>query len=216
MKHDLRKFCLSQGVNMSVFDSYHNPYILEERDLHVTQLDVFSRLMIDRQIFFTGEVNDDVCSIMIAQLLYLDSIGNEDITINIASPGGSVSAGMGLVDTIGKIKSDVRTVNLSSAYSMGLVLLVSGKRGKRVALPHSRILLHQPLGGAKGPCDDVLIEAEQMKLIRDDLFEFIGMRTGHTKEEISLMAPRDRWMDAKESLDNGFIDSIETVDWTKK
>jgi ATP-dependent Clp protease protease subunit len=123
---------------------------------------------------------------------------------------------MGLVDTIGKINSDVRTVNLSSAYSMGLVLLVAGKKGKRVALPHSKVLLHQPLGGAKGPCDDILISAEQIKIAKKELFEFIGLRTGHTTEEIIEKAPRDCWMNAQESLDFGIVDCIEKIDWDKK
>ncbi|MBP3732236.1 MAG: ATP-dependent Clp protease proteolytic subunit [Bacilli bacterium] len=225
MEKDFRKFYGSlPGSKMTVYDDlmrkkgYQNPYILEEKELHVTQLDIFSRLMIDRQIFFASEVTDETCSIAIAQLLYMDAQGNEDITINIMSPGGSCSAGMGLIDTIGKINSDVRTINISSAYSMGLVLLVAGKKGKRVALPHSEGLLHMPLvsGGISGPCDDIEIQTENLKKTKQTLFEFIGMRTGHTLEEITEMAPRDRWMTAQEMLDLGFVDEIQNIDWSKK
>jgi ATP-dependent Clp protease protease subunit len=223
MNNDFRKFYGSlPGSRMTVFDDmikgYQNPYILEEKELHVTQLDIFSRLMIDRQIFFASEFTDETCSVAIAQLLYMDSQSKEDITINIMSPGGSCSAGLGLVDTIGRIDSDVRTVNIGSAYSMGLVLLVSGKKGKRVALPHSRGLLHQPLisGGIGGPSDDIQIQAEEMKKLKDDLFGFIGQRTGHTLEEITEMAPRDRWMSSEEMLNFGFVDEIQKIDWSLK
>lgn len=223
MNKDFRKFYGSlPGSRMTVFDdivkSYQNPYILEEKELHVTQLDIFSRLMIDRQIFFASQFTDETCSVAIAQLLYMDSQSKEDITINIMSPGGSCSAGLGLVDTIGRIESDVRTVNIGSAYSMGLVLLVAGKKGKRVALPHSRGLLHQPLisGGIEGPSDDIQIQAEEMKKLKADLFGFIGQRTGHTLEEITEMAPRDRWMSSEEMLNFGFVDEIQKIDWSLK
>jgi ATP-dependent Clp protease protease subunit len=224
MEKDFRKFYSSLGgARMSVFDDvmkkgYQNPYILEERELHATQLDIFSRLMVDRQLFFATEFTDDTCSIAIAQLLYLDTVSEEDITINIMSPGGSCSAGLGLIDTIGRIKSDVRTVNISSAYSMGLALLVAGKKGKRVALPHSEGLLHMPLisGGISGPQADIEIQANNLKKTKEILFKFIGERTGHTAKEIEDMAPRDRWMDAKEMLKLGFVDEIQKVDWSKK
>jgi ATP-dependent Clp protease protease subunit len=201
IEKDFRKFYRSlPNSRMSAYDQiikgYQNPYILEERELHATQLDIFSRLMIDRQLFFASEFTDESCSIAIAQLLYLDTVSEEDITINIMSPGGSCSAGLGLIDTIGRINSDVRTVNIGSAYSMGLVLLVAGKKGKRVALPHSEGLLHMPLGGAQGPCDDIEITATNIKRTKKTLFEFIGKRTGHTLEEITEMAPRDKWMTA--------------------
>ena len=224
LKKDFRKFYGSMnGAKMSVFDDvlkkgYQNPYILEERELHATQLDIFSRLMIDRQLFFASEFTDETCSIAIAQLLYLDTISEEDITINIMSPGGSCSAGLGLIDTIGRINSDVRTVNISSAYSMGFALLVSGKKGKRIALPHSEGLLHMPLvsGGISGPQADIEISAANLKKTKEILFTFIGERSGHTYKEIEEMAPRDRWMDAKEMLKLGFIDEIQKIDWSKK
>jgi ATP-dependent Clp protease protease subunit len=221
MKKDFRKFCIGKpGVRMSAVDdvirAYQNPYILEERELHATQLDIFSRLMIDRQLFFASEFDDDTCSIAIAQLLYLDTVGEGDITINIMSPGGSCSAGLGLIDTIGRIKSDVRTVNVSSAYSMGLALLVAGKKGKRVALPHSQGLLHMPSGGVSGTSDDIQIVAQNIEQTKHVLFEFIGKRTGHSEKEIAEMAPRDRWMTADELLKLGFVDEIQKIDWKKK
>ena len=223
MEKDFRKFYGSlAGSRMSAFDDiikgYQNPYILEERELHATQLDIFSRLMIDRQLFFATEFSDDTCSVAIAQLLYLDTISNEDITINIMSPGGSCSAGLGLIDTIGRINSDVRTVNISSAYSMGFALLVAGKKGKRVALPHSTGLLHMPLisGGLAGPQADIEIQADELKKTKEILFSFIGERSGHSYKEIEKMAPRDKWMDAQEMLKLGFIDEIEKIDWKKK
>ena len=196
-----------------------SPYILEEREMHVTQMDVFSRLMAERQIFFVDEVSSTTCSIVIAQLMYLNSVSNtEDIVLNISSPGGSIDAGLGLIDTIGFIDCDVKTVNLSLAASMGLVLLVAGKRGKRVSLPHARFLLHQPLisGGLSGPVDDIQIEADQLQIIRNKLYDFIGERTGHTNEEIRQLAPRDYWFGATEALKLGFIDEIQKIDWSKK
>jgi len=222
MKEDFRKYCLGRNdVRMSVVDDmlkkgYQNPYILEERELHATQLDIFSRLMIDRQLFFASEFTDETCSIAVAQLLYLDTVSEEDITINIMSPGGSCSAGLGLIDTIGRIKSDVRTVNISSAYSMGLALLVAGKKGKRVALPHSEGLLHMPSGGVQGTSEDIQIVARNIEHTKQVLFGFIGERTGHTAKEITEMAPRDRWMTADELLKLGFVDEIQKIDWKKK
>ena len=222
MMKKFRKYCLGRkGISMSVVDDfmkkgYQNPYILEERELHATQLDIFSRLMMDRQLFFADEFTDDTCSIAVAQLLYLDSVSKDDITINIMSPGGSCSAGLGLIDTIGRIESDVRTVNISSAYSMGLALLVAGKKGKRVALPHSEGLLHMPSGGVSGTSDDIQIVASNIQRTKDILFSFIGERTGHTAKEIEEMAPRDRWLSASELLDLGFVDEIQKIDWTGK
>ena len=222
MMKEFRKYCLGRkGISMSVVDDfikkgYQNPYILEERELHATQLDIFSRLMMDRQLFFADEFTDDTCSIAVAQLLYLDSVSKDDITINIMSPGGSCSAGLGLIDTIGRIESDVRTVNISSAYSMGLALLVAGKKGKRVALPHSEGLLHMPSGGVSGTSDDIQIVASNIQRTKDILFSFIGERTGHTAKEIEEMAPRDRWLSASELRDLGFVDEIQKIDWTGK
>ena len=197
-----------------------SPYILEEREMHVTQMDVFSRLMADRQIFFMTEVDDLSCSVVIAQLMYLNSIDkNSDITINIASPGGVISSGMGLVDTIGLIDCDVRTVNVSMAASMGLILLVAGKKGKRVGLENARYLLHQPLisgGGISGSSDAIQIEAQQIQILKDKLFDFVGIRTGHTREELTEKARNDFWFDSNKALELGFIDEIQKPDWSKK
>lgn len=217
--HPFQMTAFDQHVKKTEITAHLNPYILEEREMHVTQMDVFSRLMAERQIFFVDEVNSTTCSIVIAQLMYLNSVSEtEDIVLNIASPGGSIDAGMGLVDTIGTIKCDVRTVNLSLAASMGLVLMVAGKKGKRVSLPNARFLLHQPLisGGLSGPNADIQIEAAQLQLMKDKLYDFIGMRTGHTREELENMAPRDCWFGAEEALKLGFIDEIQQIDWSKK
>ena len=230
MEKDFRNYFKSiKPFHMTEFDSYMgrkaeikdqlSPYILEEREMHVTQMDVFSRLMAERQIFFVDEVSSTTCSIVIAQLMYLNSVSTtEDIVLNISSPGGSIDAGMGLIDTIGFIDCDVKTVNLSLAASMGLVLMVAGKKGKRVSLPHARFLLHQPLisGGLRGPVDDIQIEADQLQLMRQSLYEFIGMRTGHTIDELKQMAPRDYWFGSEEALKLGFIDEIQNIDWSKK
>ena len=228
MNNDFRKFYLGRNhFGGSILDDWMkklpgnvmSPYILEEREMHVTQMDVFSRLMADRQIFFTEDVNSTTSGIIIAQLLYLNSVSQElDITLNISSPGGSIDAGLGIIDTIGTIDCDVKTVNLSMAASMGLVLMVAGKKGKRISLPNARFLLHQPLisGGLGGPADDIQIQADQLQIMRDKLNEFIGMRTGHTKEEIKEMAPRDYWFGAEKALELGFIDEIVKIDWSKK
>ncbi len=221
---DFRKFYQSYGQrkSMTEFDDfttkmYQNPYILEEREMNVTQLDVFSRLMAERMIFFIGEVEAVSCSIISAQLMYLNSIDEDtDITININSPGGVVYDGNSLIDTIGAINAPVKTVNIGLAASMGLVILSAGRKGKRIGLPHAKYLLHQPLGGADGPLADIEISYQQLKLAKEELYEFMAQRTGQTKEKLIELSPRDYWFGSEKALEYGFIDEIQQIDWSKK
>ena len=190
-------------------NQYLNPYILEERQLNVTQMDVFSRLMMDRIIFLGTEINDYTANTIQAQLLYLDSTDpDKDISIYINSPGGSVTAGLGIYDTMQFISSDVATICTGMAASMGAVLLVAGKEGKRSALPHSRVLIHQPPGGAKGQASDILIAAKEIEKTRTELCEIIADRTGQPFDKVLTDADRDYWMTSSEALEYGMIDNI--------
>lgn len=218
LKNDFRKYYKSrEPYNMTAFDdiiseveAHQSPYILEERKMNVTQMDIFSRLMRERQIFFASPVTDESASITVAQLLYLDSISNEDIIIYIMSPGGSVHVGMGVIDTMHFIKSDIKTINAGIAASMGSLLLAAGTRGKRFSLPNATVLIHQPLisGGISGPAADIIIEAENLKIIRERLFKYLAQRTGQTYEKILTDAARDLWLSAEESKEYGVIDAI--------
>lgn len=217
MKEDFRKFYKSKHpFRMTAFDditAQQTPYILEEREMRMTQMDVFSRLMAERQIFFSSQVDDDSASITIAQLLYLDSLGQDDITMYIMTGGGSCSAGLGICDTMDYIRSDVSTINVSMAASMGSLLLSCGTKGKRFSLPNASVLIHQPLIGGRGlsgPTADIMIEAEQMKLLRERLFRILSDRTGQPYEKILEDAARDFWLTAEESLKYGLVDKIIT------
>lgn len=225
MKEDFRKFYRSlHPFKMTEFDDrmatliplgVQTPYILEEREMRATQIDVFSRLMAERQIFFSSQVDDNSASIIIAQLLYLDSLGEEDITMYIMTGGGSCSSGLGICDTMDFIKSDVSTINVSMAASMGSLLLACGTKGKRLSLPNASVLIHQPLiggGGLSGPTADILIEAKQMELLREKLFRILASRTGQPYEKILEDAARDFWLTAEESLKYGIVDKIITTD----
>ena len=180
---DFRKFATSRmGMSGMVVDDvmklqnqYLNPYILEERQLNVTQMDVFSRLMMERIIFLGTEINDYTSNTIQAQLLYLDSTEpDKDISIYINSPGGSVTAGLGIYDTMQFISSDVATICTGMAASMGAVLLVAGQEGKRQALPHSRVMIHQPLGGVQGQASDIEIEAQEIQKFKKELYTIIS------------------------------------------
>lgn len=219
---DFRSYFKSKNPYMMTgFDDYNkkhqaliSPYILEERELHVTQLDVFSRLMMQRTIFFTGEVEDTIAAVTQAELLYLDGTGVGDINMYINSPGGSCSSGLGVVDTMNYVQSDVATINVGMAASMGSLLLVSGARGKRRSLPNAEVLIHQPLiggHGISGPTDDITIEAEQMKMLKERLFKIIAQRTGQPYEKIVEDARRDFWLTAEAAKDYGCIDEIIKV-----
>jgi ATP-dependent Clp protease protease subunit len=194
---------------MNASASYISPSILEERQLNVTQMDVFSRLMMDRIIFLGTEVNDYTANVIQAQLLYLDSVDSErDINIYLNTPGGSVYAGLGIYDTMQFIGSRVATICTGMAASMGAVLLVAGEKGMRAALPHSRVMIHQPLGGIQGQASDIEITAREILKLKDELYQIIADHSGQTMEKIRQDADRDYWMTAKEALEYGMIDKV--------
>lgn len=193
----------------SAYDAYINPTIIEERKLNVASMDVFSRLMMDRIIFLGVPIEDDVANIVTAQLLFLESTDNAgDITIYMNTPGGSVSAGLGIYDTMQLVEPDVCTVCTGMAASMGAILLCAGTKGKRSALPHSRVMIHQPLGGAQGQASDIEIAAREIVKIKRELYSIISDHTGQTLDKIIADGDRDHWMNASEALDYGMIDEI--------
>ncbi|MBR5574290.1 MAG: ATP-dependent Clp endopeptidase proteolytic subunit ClpP [Paludibacteraceae bacterium] len=216
MKNDFLKFAVSNGMNsmhvenaMNASASYISPSILEERQLNVTQMDVFSRLMMDRIIFLGTEVNDYTANVIQAQLLYLDSVDSDrDISIYLNTPGGSVYAGLGIYDTMQFIRSRVATICTGMAASMGAVLLVAGEKGMRAALPHSRVMIHQPLGGIQGQASDIEITAREILKLKDELYQIISDHSGQTMEKIRQDADRDYWMTAEEALQYGMIDKV--------
>ncbi len=189
--------------------SYINPTIMEERSLNVTQMDVFSRLMMDRIIFLGTDVNDYTANVIQAQLLYLDSADpGKDVSIYINSPGGSVYAGLGIYDTMQIIHSDVSTICTGMAASMAAVLLVAGEKGKRFALPHSRVMIHQPMGGAQGQASDMEITVREIKKLKAELYHIIASHSGQPLEKVEKDSDRDYWMTAQEALDYGMIDRV--------
>lgn len=195
------------GINAQA--GYLNPYILEERQLNVTQLDVFSRLMMDRIIFLGTEVNDYTANVLQAQMLYLDSVDSgKDISIYINSPGGSVYAGLGIYDTMQFINSDVQTICTGMAASMAAVLLVAGKEGKRSALPHSRIMIHQPMGGAQGQASDIEITAREIQKLKKELYTIISDHSHQPFDKVWADSDRDYWMTADEAKEYGMIDEV--------
>ena len=214
--NDFLKFATSQGMNsmhvenaMNASASYISPSILEERQLNVTQMDVFSRLMMDRIIFLGTEVNDYTANVIQAQLLYLDSVDSErDISIFLNTPGGSVYAGLGIYDTMQFIRSRVATICTGMAASMGAVLLVAGEKGMRAALPHSRVMIHQPMGGIQGQASDIEITAKEILKLKDELYQIISDHSGQTVKKIRQDADRDYWMTAEEALKYGMIDKV--------
>lgn len=194
---------------MVATDSYISPSILEERQLNVTQMDVFSRLMMDRIIFLGTEVNDYTANVIQAQLLYLDSVDSDkDISIYLNTPGGSVYAGLGIYDTMQFVKSRVATICTGMAASMGAVLLVAGEKGMRAALPHSRVMIHQPMGGIQGQASDIEITAKEILKLKDELYQIISDHSGQTMDKIRQDADRDYWMTAEEALEYGMIDKV--------
>ena len=193
----------------SVMNSYVSPTIIEERQLNVAAMDVFSRLMMDRIIFLGCPIYDDAANIIQAQLLFLESVDpDKDITIYINSPGGSVSAGLGIYDTMQLINCDVATVCTGMAASMGAVLLTAGQAGKRSALPHSRVMIHQPLGGAQGQASDIEITAREILKTKCELYEILSAHSGASIEQIERDADRDYWLTALEAKNYGLIDEV--------
>ena len=215
--NDFKKYATKHlGMNSMVLDDvmkaqsqYLNPYILEERQLNVTQMDVFSRLMMDRVIFLGTQIDDYTANTLQAQLLYLDSVDSgKDISIYINSPGGSVYAGLGIYDTMQFISSDVATICTGMAASMAAVLLVSGAEGKRSALTHSRVMIHQPLGGVQGQASDIEITAREIQKLKNELYTIIADHSHTPFEKVWADSDRDYWMTAQEAKEYGMIDQV--------
>ena len=202
---------MTLGRYSDAVNSYINPSIIEERKLNVASMDVFSRLMMDRIIFLGVPIDDDVANIIQAQLLYLASVDDRaDISLYLNTPGGSVTAGLGIYDTMQLITPDVATICTGMTASMGSILLCAGAEGKRSALPHSRVMIHQPLGGVKGQASDILIEAKEIEKCRQELYEILASHTGQSLEKIFSDADRNFWMSSAEAKDYGMIDNILT------
>lgn len=200
------------GVNSMYYDkitSSMTPYIIEERQLNVAQMDVFSRLMMDRIIFLGTGIDDHIANIIQAQLLFLESVdAGKDIQIYINSPGGGVYAGLGIYDTMQLIKPEVATICTGIAASMAAVLLCAGASGKRSALPHSRVMIHQPLGGAQGQASDIEITTREILKLKNELYQIISNHSGQPFEKVSQDSDRDYWMRADEAKNYGMIDKI--------
>lgn len=218
MNNDFRKFAVHHlGMNglaldqytSQVSDSYISPTIIEERKLNVAQMDVFSRLMMDRIIFLGTQVDDYTANVIQAQLLYLDSSEPEkDVSIYINSPGGSVYAGLGIYDTMQYIQSDVSTICTGMAASMAAVLLVAGAKDKRFALKHSRVMIHQPMGGIQGQASDIEITSREILKLKKELYTIISEHSGQPYDKVYQDSDRDYWMTAQEAVDYGMIDRV--------
>ena len=190
-------------------DAYINPTIIEERKLNVASMDVFSRLMMDRIIFLGVPIDDDVANIIQAQLLFLASTDpGADISLYINTPGGQVTSGLAIYDTMQLVEPDVATICTGMAASMGSVLLCAGAKGKRSCLPHSKVLIHQPLGGAQGQASDIMIAAKEIEKTRKELYDIISEHSGQPYEKVFADADRDYWMTASEALEYGMVDEI--------
>lgn len=217
--NDFTRFAsLDRGISINTLgryatavNSYINPSVIEERRMNIASMDVFSRLMMDRIIFLGVPVDDDVANIIQAQLLFLASTDPKaDISVYLNTPGGSVSAGLGIYDTMQLIEPQVATICTGMAASMGAVLLCAGAKGKRTALPHSRVMIHQPLGGVSGQASDILIEAKEIEKCRDELYSIISEHTGQPFDKVAVDSDRNYWMRADEALEYGMIDRILT------
>ncbi|MFN8711956.1 MAG: ATP-dependent Clp endopeptidase proteolytic subunit ClpP [Bacteroidota bacterium] len=220
--NEFRKYAVKHhGINSLTFDGYASsitsmprgltPNIIEERQMNIAVMDVFSRLMMDRIIFLGTGINDQVANIVQAQLLFLESVDSKkDIQIYMNSPGGSVYAGLGIYDTMQIVQPDVATICTGIAASMGAVLQCAGAKGKRTALPHSRIMIHQPLGGAEGQASDIEITAREIMKLKKELYDIIAKHSGQTYEKVWADSDRDYWMTAQEAKDYGMIDEILT------
>lgn len=215
-RKEFEKYAMSDH-NVSSLDMMHyenylesslTPYILEERELRATQMDIFSRLMMDRLLWVSGTVNDRMSTIVQAQLMFLDSVEKKDITMHIDSPGGSVKSGLSMVDVMDYVKSDIITVNTGMAASMGSILLGAGTKGKRYSLRFSKVMLHQSSGGFHGNIQDAKIDFKEWEKYNKILFELLGDYCDKDPEVVALDATRDFWMDAKEAVEYGIIDEI--------
>lgn len=219
MKNEFRNFAvnhlgmnglaLDQYAQSTIESSYISPTIIEERKLNVAQMDVFSRLMMDRIIFLGTQIDDYTANVIQAQLLYLDSADpGKDVSIYINSPGGSVYAGLGIYDTMQYIQSDVTTICTGMAASMAAILLVAGEKGKRYALKHSRVMIHQPMGGIQGQASDIEITAREIQKLKEELYTIISNHSGQPYDKVWADSDRDYWMTSQEALDYGMIDKV--------
>ena len=218
MNHDFRKYAVHHlGMNglaldqytSQVTDNFISPTIIEERKLNVAQMDVFSRLMMDRIIFLGTQVDDYTANVIQAQLLYLDSCDpGKDVSIYINSPGGSVYAGFGIYDTMQYIQSDVSTICTGMAASMAAVLLVAGEKGKRFALKHSRVMIHQPMGGIQGQASDIEITSREILKLKNELYTIISQHSGQPFDKVYQDSDRDYWMTSQEAVEYGMIDKV--------
>ncbi len=213
-KDEFNKYAVKhRGISSTALNGYITssvtPYIIEERQLNVAQMDVFSRLMMDRIIFLGTGINDQVANIIQAQLLFLESVDpKKDIQIYMNSPGGSVYAGLGIYDTMQYINPDVSTICTGMAASMGAVLLCAGTKGKRSALKHARVMIHQPMGGAEGQASDIEITAREILKLKKELYEIIANHSGQSMETVEKNSDRDYWMTAEEAKAYGMIDEL--------
>ena len=217
MKNDFEKFALSKGIGSNLLDEYNkynfrngyvDPYVIEERNMNITSLSVFSRLMMDRIIFLGSEINDDVANVISAQLLWLEQQSDKDITIQIASPGGSIYSGYTILDSMTYISPDISTVSMGMTASMATIIASSGTKGKRFILPHTRFLIHQPLGGTKGQCSDIQIEAKEIQMLKEELTQILADNSGQPYDVIERMCDRDTILTAKQAVEYGFVDKI--------
>ncbi len=218
LSEEFKKFAVKdQGISSITTDQYMSsitnmtPNIIEERQMNIAVMDVFSRLMKDRIIFLGMPIDDQISNIVVAQLLFLESLDSKsDILMYINSPGGSVYAGLGIYDTMQYVRPDVGTICTGLAASMGAVLLAGGADGKRSSLPHSRIMIHQPLGGAQGQASDIEITAKQILILKEELYDILSKHSGKTPKQIEKDADRDYWMKAAEAKEYGLIDEVLT------
>lgn len=217
MKNDFEKFALSKGIGSNLLDEYNkynfrngyvDPYVIEERNMNITSLSVFSRLMMDRIIFLGSEINDDVANVISAQLLWLEQQSDKDITIQIASPGGNIYSGYTILDSMIYISPDISTVSMGMTASMATIIASSGTKGKRFILPHTRFLIHQPLGGTKGQCSDIQIEAKEIQMLKEELTQILADNSGQPYDVIERMCDRDTILTAKQAVEYGFVDKI--------
>ena len=213
---EFNKYAMSDwNVSSSNMDYYQKqieasmtPYILEEREMRMTQMDIFSRLLRDRILWIAGPVNDQMSTVVQAQLMFLDNVGKDDITMHIDSPGGSVKSGLSMVDVMEYINCDIRTVNTGMAASMGSVLLGAGTKGKRASLRHSRTMLHQSSGGFSGNIQDAEVDWKEWQKVNKELFVLLGEYCGKKPEKVAKDATRDFWLNADEALKYGIIDEV--------
>lgn len=213
-KSDFEKFALSKGIGSHLLwdyrSAYVNPTVIEERQMNVTNIDIYSRMLMDRILFLGTEINEDVANIFSAQLLWLEQQSDRDITIHISSPGGSIYSGYQILDTMSFIKPEISTVCMGMVASMASVIASSGTKGKRLILPHSRFLVHQPLGGTKGQCSDIQIEAKEIQALKEELQNILAENSGQDYMTIEKMCDRDTILTAHEAVKYGFVDEIIT------